>query len=96
MMGIDHQTRQFYLDMGYSDSQIQHAYLLSQQSGMDILDALNLPPEATAPPIQQGKPVANNYVNPAASPVPQQPASFTYRNETSFLTMWKKIKQGDY
>ena len=44
MLGIDPATRQFYLDMGYSEAQIHKAFDQSQRLGIDVLDALNLPP----------------------------------------------------
>ena len=44
MMSIDNNTRQFYLSMGYSESQIAKAIEQSQRLGIDVLDALNLPP----------------------------------------------------
>lgn len=46
MIGIDPATRQFYIDMGYSEPQISKAFDQSQRLGIDVLDALNLPPDA--------------------------------------------------
>lgn len=42
MIAIDQKTKEFYLSMGYSETQIQIAYTHSKQSGIDILDALNM------------------------------------------------------
>ena len=44
MMSLDNNTRQFYLSMGYSEPQIVKALEQSQRLGIDVLDALNLPP----------------------------------------------------
>ena len=50
MIALDPATRQFYLDMGYTEPQIAKAYDQSQRLGIDVLDALNLPPEAQLAP----------------------------------------------
>ena len=44
MIGIDPNMRKFYLDMGYTEPQIHKAFDQSQRLGIDVLDALNLPP----------------------------------------------------
>lgn len=37
---IDPQTKQFYLEMGYSEQQIYQAFQCSKNTGIDFLDAL--------------------------------------------------------
>ena len=56
MSAIDPKAMQFYLSMGYTEPQIRKATQQAQLLGIDILDALNLPPEAqlsSAPPQPQ-------------------------------------------
>lgn len=84
MIAIDQKTKDFYLSMGYSDTQIQIAYTHSKQSGIDILDALNMNQEPVAPP-----PAKQNELS-------SQTASYAYRNNLSFLTPWKRVKHNDY
>jgi len=52
MSAIDPKTLNFYLSMGYTETQIRKAAQQAQLLNIDILDALNLPPDAqlSAPP----------------------------------------------
>ena len=88
-MSIDNNTRQFYLSMGYSESQIAKAIEQSQRLGIDVLDALNLPPQAQVAAGVPDIPVKQHPVPPAPQPV-------NYPKQHSFLTPWKIIKQNDY
>ena len=85
MIGIDPATRQFYIDMGYSEPQISKAFDQSQRLGIDVLDALNLPPDAQ---------LAEAPSRPQQMAV--EPQASINNDENSFLTPWKRIKQSDY
>ena len=87
MNTIDTKTKQFYLDMGYTTAQINRAQENSIKLGIDILDALNLPDAPTHIPPQPPAPLVP--VQPQAQ---SQPKSFSYRNDFSFLTPWRKIR----
>lgn len=85
MIGIDPSTRKFYQEMGYSEQQIGKAFEQSQLLGIDILDALNLPPDAQVVPPQI-----------APHQVPSQPLPAAHRNDNTYFTPWKRIRQNDY
>jgi hypothetical protein len=84
MSALDPQTKKFYTEMGFTDKQIQKAYEQAKRTGMDILDALNVP-EEDAPEIA-----------PKQYDAKTQPKSYAYQSGTSFLTPWKRIKTGEY
>ncbi len=39
---LDPRTRQFYMEMGYSEQQVVRAYEYAVRKKIDILDALNM------------------------------------------------------
>ena len=87
MNNIDPKTKQFYLDMGYTITQINQAQENSQKLGIDILDALNLPDTPIHIPPQPPAPLV-----PTQPQAQSRPKGFTYRNDFSFLTPWRKIR----
>ena len=53
---IDPKIKRFYLEMGFTDKQIQRAHEYCQRNGADMLDALNMPAPSEAPPKQPQHP----------------------------------------
>lgn len=56
---LDPRTKKFYLEMGYSEKQIQQAFECSRSTGVDMLDALAMTQDSPPlPKVQPQKPSA--------------------------------------
>ncbi len=93
---LDPKTKKFYLEMGYSERQVQQAFECSRNTGVDMLDALAMTQEAP-PALPRAQPPSQNVQGPPKvndTYVPMK--SFSYRSTTTFMTPWSKLKSNDY
>jgi hypothetical protein len=84
---IDPRTKQFYMEMGYTEQQVIRAYEYSLKKQVDILDALANPAPSSQPQPPPQKKQQNNYIQPAPS---------SKSNNTSFLAPFSQIRAADY
>lgn len=96
---LDPKTKQFYLEMGYSEQQIRQAFETAKNLGVDFVDALTMQQDATLPlsPPKTSEPSAKN-VSTRTKSQNNYPllTSFTYKSSTTFMTPLSKIKLSDY
>lgn len=84
---MDPQTRQFYVEMGYSEQQVTRAYEYSIRNKIDILDVLAQIQTSAQPT----KPASQKQQATAPQPRPSAPLP-----NTSFLVPMAQVKVGEY